>query len=112
MPKIDKVEFGEIVVSGKSYYSDVTIRSNGSVEHMRKKHRLGVDEVLPAIKDADCLVIGTGMKGSVSVAEEVSEILEDKKIRLFVDETPNAVDIFNGLLADRKRVAGIFHVTS
>jgi hypothetical protein len=52
------------------------------------------------------------MEGSVEVEDEVPEILENKGIKLFVEETRNAVDVFNGLIADKKRVAGIFHVTS
>jgi hypothetical protein len=112
MARIDSVDFGEIVVAGKSYYSDVSIDSKGRVEHRTKSHVVGADDIMPVLKDVDCIVIGTGMEGSVEVEDEVPEILENKGIKLFVEETRNAVDVFNGLIADKKRVAGIFHVTS
>jgi len=112
MVKIDKVIFGEIAIGGKTYYSDVSIDANGRVELLAKTHVVDMNVVAPLLKGRlDCLVVGTGMEGSVGVAPEVEEILENKGIKLFSDNTQDAVDIFNGMVADRKKVAGIFHVT-
>ncbi len=113
MVVIDKVDFGEIVIGGRSFYSDVSISAGGDVEHLPKSHAIGASNIVPLLKDElDCFVIGTGMEGSVAIGEEVGEILENKGIKFFMDKTANAADIFNGLAASGKKVAGIFHLTS
>ncbi len=113
MVKIDKIDFGEIIIDGRSFYSDVSITAGGNVEHLPKSHAIGASDIAPLMNEQmDCLVIGTGMEGSADIAEEVGEILENKGIKFFIDKTPNAADIFNGLSASGKKVAGIFHLTS
>ena len=113
MARIDKIEFGEIVIDGKSVYSDVSIGVNGEVILRPKAHIIGASDIAPLLKDnPECIVIGTGMDGSVEIEAEVEDILENKGIKLFTDETPDAADIFNGLMADGKKVAGIFHMTA
>lgn len=113
MIHIDKADFGEIVIDGKSYYSDVFISAKGAVEYKTKSHVIGASDVVVLLKDCpDCIVIGAGMEGSVGIEPEVEQILEDKGIKLFADKTPNAAEIFNGLVADGKKVAGIFHLTA
>ncbi|MBM3303780.1 MAG: hypothetical protein FJY76_01685 [Candidatus Aenigmarchaeota archaeon] len=112
MVKIDKVDFGEIVVGGRSFYSDVSISAKGGVEHLVKSHIIEASNIVPLLAgNPACVVIGTGMEGAVKVRPEVRQILENKGIRLFIERTRNAVDVFNGLVADRKKVAGLFHVT-
>jgi hypothetical protein len=113
MAKITKVDFGEIVIGSKSFYSDVTIDAMGHVEHKAKSRIVDASGIAPLMKGGpECIVIGTGMDGSVGIEPEVEQILEDKGIKLFCDRTPNAADIFNGLAADGRKVAGIFHLTA
>lgn len=113
MVKIDKIDFGEIIIDGRSFYSDVSISAGGDVEHLPKSHSIGAGDIAPLLKGKpDCFVIGTGMEGSVGIAEEVGEILENKGIKFFIDKTPNAADIFNGLVASGKKAAGIFLMTA
>lgn len=112
-PEIENLEFGEVTIGGKTYYSDIYINVFGKVEHITKKHRWGLDEIKPLLEgNPSCIVIGKGMEGAVSLETRMIGILKEKKISLFVDSTRNAVDIYNGLVADKKKVAGIFHLTS
>jgi len=113
MVRIDKVDFGEIIINGKSFYSDVSISAKGEVEHLAKSRIVEASDIMPLLKgNPECIVIGAGMDGSASIRAEVKQILENKGIRLFRERTRNAVDVFNGLVADGKKVAGIFHVTA
>lgn len=113
MAKINRVDFGEIVISGKSYFSDVSIDAKGRVEHLEKSHIFSISDVLPLLEGRpECIVIGTGMVGVVRFERNVAELLEQKGVALFAEKTPKAVMIFNGMAADRKKVAGIFHLTS
>jgi hypothetical protein len=112
MVEINSVKFGEIRVSGKDYYSDVFVFWDGKVELKAKSHIICMDDMdFITKKKPDALVIGTGMQGVVKILPEVKEVLENRKIKLFMDETPNAIDIFNGLKSRGKKVVGIFHVT-
>jgi len=113
MVRIDKVDFGEIIINGKSFYSDVSITANGRVEHLTKSRTTEASDIMPLLKgNPECIVIGTGMDGALKIRSEVKQILEDKGVKLFRERTRNAVDVFNGLIADKKKVAGIFHVTA
>lgn len=112
MFKIDSVKFGEIRIEGKDYYSDMFVFWDGKVEFREKGHQITLNDIRFLVKRKPyAIVIGKGMQGAVSVLPEVRQALEDKKIKLFSDLTPNAVEIFNGLIAQGKKVVGIFHVT-
>ena len=43
--------------------------------------------------------------------EFLSELLEKRGIRVIVAETKEAVEIYNGLVADGEAVGGLFHST-
>jgi hypothetical protein len=113
MARIGKAEFGEIVVGGKSYFSDVTISARGVVVQVKKSHSIHSSDVDELLKDKpQCIVIGAGFQDTIALERGLRERLEKKKVMFFVDNTLNAAWIFNGLAADRKKVAGIFHTTS
>ena len=113
MVRIDKADFGEIVIDGKSFFSDVSITAKGVVEHVPKKHIVSASDIAPLFDGSpECIVIGTGMEGSTEIEPEVEDIIENEGMELFVDKTQKAVQIFNALIADKKKVAGLFHMTA
>ena len=112
MVKIDSVKFGEIDIDGKTYYSDVAVWWDGRVELISKEHRFNMDRLaLLTKKGPEIIVVGTGMQGIVRVLPEVIQTCEDGKIRLYSDPTEKAIDVFNGLFLQGKKVAGLFHIT-
>ncbi len=110
--KIDSVDYGEIVVDGKTYYSDLVIWWDGKRALLEKVHLLDKN-LLETImkKKPDSIVVGLGLRGTVKIADEVKVKLEENKIPLLVDRTENAVLIYNGMMALGRKVAGILHVT-
>lgn len=112
MVKINSTKFGEVEIDNKTYYSDVIVWWNGDVELTEKKHILEVDDVTPFIKKkAETVVIGTGQHGGVRLLPEVKQVLENKKIKLFVETSPNAIEIFNSFAATGKKVVAWVHTT-
>ena len=112
MVNIDAVKFGELVVDGKVYYSDMVVYWDGSLEFRKKSHIFGMQEFGTIMrKKPDSVVIGTGLVGVVKVAEGVMEEAEKKKVNIFVDVSHKAVDIFNGLVSTRKRAVAVIHTT-
>jgi hypothetical protein len=112
MVKINSVKFAEIVVDGKTYYSDVIVWWNGNVELIEKKHVLDVSDMAPFIeKKAEAIVIGTGQSDGVKLLPEVKQVLEDKNIKLYVETSPDAIEIFNSFAATGKKAAALIHTT-
>jgi len=112
MVSIDSVKFGEIAIDGKDYYSDVAVWWDGKIKLVAKSHHFGMNQLeMLAKKGLEVIVVGTGMQGVVKVLPEVRQVCSDDNIKLYVDPTKKAVDMFNGLMLQGKKVAGFFHVT-
>lgn len=113
MVKIDSMKFGEITIDGKVYYSDVAIWWDGKVAMASKSHEFDIQRVSSLIgKKPEIIVVGTGMQGAVRILPEATQFCEDEKLKIYSDPTPKAIDVFNGLVLQGKKVAGFFHVTS
>ena len=111
--KIDSVIFGEIKIDGKDYYSDVIVWWDGHVKLIAKNHILNINALGKVIKrNPDIIIIGTGLRGMVKIDPEVKMVCENSKVTLYSDPTKKAIEMYNGMIARQKRVAGIFHITS
>ena len=62
-------------------------------------------------KKPEMIVIGTGINGVCKVMEEVEQAADDKGVKIFKDISPKAAEMFNGFVADRKRVVAVLHST-
>jgi hypothetical protein len=112
MVEINSVKFGEVTVDHRTYYSDVIIWWDGRVEYRSKKHVFDLDELLKLMKrKPDAIVIGTGINGGMRITPEVSEMAETEKFRFHVALSPDAMDIFNGLVLQKKKPVTLIHTT-
>jgi hypothetical protein len=110
--RIQKYEFGSIVIDGKTYTSDVIVFPDRVRDRWWRKegHRLDVDDLEEVLEfRPEVLVVGTGYSGLMEVPEETLRYLEMKNIEVHVAPTREAVRIFNGL--EGRRVVGAFHLT-
>ena len=113
MVRIDAVKFGEITIDGKTYYNDVAVWWDGRVAMAAKSHEFDIMRLENLARDRpEVIVVGTGLQGMLKVMPEVKQVCADEKLRLYSDPTEKAVDFFNGLVLQGKKVAGFFHVTS
>jgi hypothetical protein len=109
---IDGVKFGELKINKKIYYSDMIVWWDGKIEFREKSHMFDMKEFRKLMKrKPKDIVIGTGLTGSVKVPDDVIKEAKKKRVKLFIDKSVNAIDIFNGLLEDKKKVVGIIHTT-
>ena len=112
MTLIESLEYGEIVLEGKTYYSDMIISWDGMKEMLAKTHCLTLDELKSVLKrKPEAIVIGVGLEGTVKIHPEISSLLKKRKISLFVDRTINAKEIYNAFHQVGKKVIAIIHVT-
>ena len=112
MVKIDAVAYGEMVIEGRTYYSDLVVWCEGKPALLEKTHLIDLSLLEKIMKKKpETVVIGIGLEGTVKIDPKVRERLKKEKIGLFIDKTENAVEIFNAFVSQGKKVVGIMHVT-
>lgn len=117
-PKIDDTEFGSITIDGSCIEHDVIIRLSGEISKRNKKlskevfgtsHTISLGEAEYLFeKGTEQLIIGSGQNGMVTLSREASEYFREKKVRVNLTPTPEAIHEWNN--AEGSTV-GLFHVT-
>ena len=119
--RVEKTGFGYIVVDGMTYKHDVVLTDKISARRkelsagMRREfgHTPLTDkEILEYFSDyrPEVIVVGTGQFGALPLVE-VEEAAKELDAELVVERTPSAIDAYNKLKEEGKRVAAVFHVT-
>lgn len=112
MVSIDFVKFGEVMVDGNVYYSDMIVWWDGEKEFIAKDHILDMEIFARLLrKNPDIVVVGTGQHGMVRVSDEVRHKAKDKGIKIFEETSAKAADIFNSMIASGKNVVAYIHTT-
>ena len=112
MPRIDSYRFGEIVIDGKAYTSDVIIFPERVMDNWWRKegHRLSPDDIGEIIESRpELLIIGTGASGMMQVPEETLEFIQGKGIQVRIENTEKACDTYNAI--KDKVVVAALHLT-
>ncbi len=125
---LEETGFGYIVVNGRRYEHDIVLYPNGLLEKRRKdlskKYRseyghtpLSREELeyyLEKTGSIEYLVIGNGQYGALPLTPEAKKLLEDlkeKEVEIVIDKTPKVLGKVNKLLADKRKILAIIHVT-
>jgi len=102
----------------KLYFKDCKIWPGGSrvwnwsetgTHHNPGIQPADIEEVLD--KDVEEVVLGCGQLGRLGVATETEEILRSRGISYHIENTKKAIELFNKLAREGKRVGGVFHST-
>jgi len=117
-PKIDKTEFGWILIEGVPFEHDVLIRLDGQVKKRKKKlskaiygtsHTVSLDEARYVYEEgAERLIVGAGQYGLVELSDEAAGYFERQGCRVELLPTPQAIQSWNEA---EGAVIGLFHVT-
>ena len=113
-PKVEAYGFGEIVIDGRRYTSDVIIRPDGVLAGWWRKegHKLHLEDLDKALEaEPEVLVIGTGYAGLMKVPGEVREALRERGLEVVVESTRKAWRTYNQLVDEGRRVVAAFHLT-
>ena len=106
---IESFSFGQIIIDGKTYYSDVVIYPDHvQSEWWRKEgHSLTVEDVdkLLTIKP-DILIVGTGY-GGLKVPKKTEDYVKSIEVKLIVQETEKICGQFNELSKSNKVIAAL-----
>ena len=118
MAKIDRFNFGFIVVDEKQYVHDIIILPDGTVrERTSGKGRLGShtisrSEMETLVKASpDVILIGTGFQGMARLARDAEYYRMEPDLDIIMEYSPEAVKEYNRHIQDGEKVAALIHVT-
>lgn len=110
---INFYQFGKIVIDGKEYDSDVIIYPNRVDSRWWRKegHSLSLEDIKEVIKGKpDILIVGKGDPGLMEVPKKTEEEIKLKGIKLMVEKTEEACNLYNKLCKSNKVIAAL-HLT-
>ncbi len=113
MNTIDSYHFGEIVINGKKYSSDVVIFPDRVIDNWWREtgHELCLEDITEVIdENPEVLLVGTGASGLVKVLPEVEQAAQARGIKLIVATTDKACNTYNRLSQSQKVLAAL-HIT-
>ena len=113
MNTIDSYQFGEIVISGTKYSSDVIIFHDKVIDNWWRKtgHELCLADIAEVLKEnPEVLVVGIGVPGHMKVLLRVEKMVQAQGIELIVETTDRACDTYNQL-CHSQRIVAAFHLT-
>lgn len=118
---IEEYHFGLIKIDGKIYSHDVEVRWSGKVLKWWRgeSHIIDVDDLKRATEqNPDTIIIGTGQAGIAKVTENAQKFIQERRIKLIIDKTEEAVRTFNIILEEseteeekQNKIIGLFHLT-
>ena len=111
---IDSYDFGQIVIDGRRYTSDVIVFPDRvKADWWRKEgHQLHMEDIEEALEEKlDVLVVGTGYSGLVKILPETEKYVRSRGAELIVQRTGEAYKTFNRLVESGKRVIAALHLT-
>ncbi len=106
-------EFGKIIVGDREYRNDVVVGDKVLVESWWRKegHRVSLEDLEWLKGEVDVVVFGTGAYGRVKVDSDVVKALKERGIDVIIEPTAKAVETFNRLKREGKRVILAAHLT-
>jgi len=111
--KINSYSFGNIVIDGKSYSSDVIVFKNLVKSNWWRAdgHSLCIDDLQDVFKKKpEVLIVGTGAMGVMDVPQDVIDYVKKQGIEIIVCKTDEACERFNKLVEEKNVVAAL-HLT-
>jgi len=112
--KIESYKFGNIVINGQEYTTDVIIYHDrvDASWWRNEEHRL-IPEDVKDILDAqpDILIIGTGYAGVLIVPKEIAGHIASLGIEVRIEKTSRAVELYNSFLGTKKYAIAALHLT-
>lgn len=119
MIKIDSVRWGEIEINGQEFRQVLIIKDQVFERDSEKlqqlfdtSHKIGDWEVEKLVSEKPkMIVVGNGWDGLLEVNEELKAKSEKLGIILKIFRTPKAVEEYNRLIGEGKKVNALIHTT-
>lgn len=111
MARIDKTEFGSIIINGKKFNSDMIICWDGELRERTSSHNFTEDELHDLLlKEPEVIVVGTGTAGLMKIDQKTELKAKKEGIELISNRSHKAIQDFNNISKTKKAIA-LIHVT-
>ena len=117
-PRIEKIAWGVMQVEGYRVGKDFKLYPGGACAWDWRKTRT---RHVPGIQPADVhqlldhhasvVVLSRGMQLKLQTCPETLDLLEDEGVKIIIDESRRAAEIYNELVDEGRAVGGLFHCT-
>ena len=110
---IDSYQFGQVVVNGKRYTSDIIIFPDKVRDNWWRGmgHQLCLEDMTEVLtENPEVLIVGTGVSGLMKVLPEVEKTVIAQGTRLIAETTDKACHTYNEL-CQSQRVTAALHLT-
>ena len=118
MAKIDELTFGSIVIESKKYSRDILIFVDGTVRKrkggflMFGRHETKRRELEQLSQgQPEVVIVSTGTAGAAHIAAEAESWAKANSVSLLVQPSYDAIVKLNELAEQKKKVAGLIHIT-
>jgi hypothetical protein len=118
MARIEGFKFGSIVISGQKYGRDVLMFSDGTVKQRKGgfwkfgSHVIKKVEIEELMKGGpEVIVVGKGTSSKAKLAPDAELPAKEAKAELVMLSSVEAVERFNRLTDEGKRVSALIHIT-
>lgn len=111
--RIESYKFGEIIIEGRKYKSDLIVFPDRIFDSWWRKtgHSLSKEDIEEVLSlKPEVFIVGTGYYGLMKVPEELKRIIRDCGIELIIEKTKKAVEFYNKISPIKNTVAA-FHLT-
>jgi hypothetical protein len=110
---IDSYRFGLVVINNKNYNFDVIVFPEKVIDvwWRKRSHELCFEDIAGVLNESpEVLIVGTGESGMMRVLPETIQLIETHGIKLIMETTNNACQIYNQLY-HYQRVVAALHLT-
>ena len=118
MVKVDKLNFGSIIIDSKKFSRDVLIFSDGTVKKrkggilMFGSHNIKKAEIEKLAQgNPEAIIVGIGTNAKAHLASGMENWAGEKNLSLRVQPSYEAVAKLNELVDQGKKVAALIHIT-
>jgi hypothetical protein len=109
----------EVTVNGKSLrFRDCKVWPGGATEwdwnDTGTRHQPGIqpediEDILG--RDIEVMILSRGMNLRLQTLPKTEKLLQSRRVEYHIEQTPQAIEMFNKLMRQGKKVGGIFHST-
>ena len=112
LPKIQKVEFGNIVINGEAHTENDIVLFWDKVEKKEKSHHMTLEHFQDImLKEPDVVIFGTGFNDMVKIDTRILHEAEKQGVDVIFKKTPKALEEFTKISRQSKKVAAVIHIT-
>lgn len=111
---IDAYDFGLIKIDGQVFAKDVFINLKGEVKNWQRQQshlfqKIDVQDLLE--KDLEIIIFGTGKSGLAKLSDGLKVFIESGGFKLIIVPTDQAVQEYNEMNQENKKVVAFLHLT-